>query len=136
MYPDGRPILIIDDAARRRELSERVLSEAGFAVTAVPEGFSAIRTASSQQFALAIAALELPGALDGLATVHQIRVRQPWLKVLFTGDVGRFPWHRNRDCDDFIAAPFDRRDLLGCVFELLQRPVEGGRTTHRNYRTA
>ena len=135
MYPDGHEILIIDDDAKRRELSERVLSEAGFVVTTVSEGFSAIRAAAGRRVALAIAAVELPGALDGRSTAHQIRVRQPWLKVLFTGDVERFPWHRNRDCDDFIAAPFDRRDLLGCVFELLQRPIEGGRTIYRDYRT-
>ena len=123
MYPDGQQILIIDDDARRRELSQRVLSEAGFAVTAVSEGFSAIRAAGSRRVALAIAAVELPGALDGPSTVRQIRTRQPWLKTLFTGDAARRQWRRNRDCDDFIATPFDHRDLLGCVFELLQRDV-------------
>lgn len=123
MFPDEQQILIIDDDARRRELSERVLVEAGFAVTAVAEGFSAIRAAGSRRVALAIAAVELPGALDGVSTVHQIRARQPWLKTLFTGDVSRRQWRRNRECDDFIASPFDHRDLLGCVFELLQREV-------------
>jgi len=126
MYPDGQEILIIDDDARRRELSTRVLSEAGFAVTAVSEGFSAIRAAGSRRVALAIVAVELPGVLDGPSTVRQIRTRQTWLKTLFTGDVARRQWRRNSDCDDFIAAPFDRRDLLGCVFELLQRDVGDG----------
>jgi DNA-binding response OmpR family regulator len=128
MYPDGQEILIIDDDARRREVSQRVLSEAGFAVTAVSEGFSAIRAAADRRVALAIAAVELPGALDGLSTVRQIRTRQPWLKTLFTGDAARRPWQRYRDHDDFISSPFDRRDLLGCVFELLQRGAEDGRT--------
>src|SRR5947207_6244722 len=107
MYPDGQEILIIDDDRRRRTASERVLSEAGFAVIAVSEGFSAIRAACSRRVALAIAAVELPGALDGLSTVRQIRVRQPWLKTLFTGDAARRPWRRNRDHDDFISSPFD-----------------------------
>ena len=57
MYPEGKRILVIDDDARRRELCERVLIEEGFAVTAVPEGFSAIRAAQSGRFALAIAAV-------------------------------------------------------------------------------
>jgi two-component system phosphate regulon response regulator OmpR len=132
MYPDGLQILIIDDDARRRGLSERVLIEAGFAVTAVSEGFSAIRAAGSRRFALAVAALGLPGTLDGLATVLQIRARQPWLKTLFTGDVAPRPWRRNRDCDDFIASPFHHRDLLGCVFELLQREVAHGYADQRD----
>jgi len=126
MYPDGQEILIIDDDERRRELSERVLSEAGFAVTAVSEGFSAIRAAGSRRVALAIAAVELPGALDGPSTVRQIQVRQPWLKTLFTGDAAPRQWRRNCDHDDYISSPFDHRDLLGCVFELLQRDIGDG----------
>jgi DNA-binding response OmpR family regulator len=123
MNPEAQKILVIDSDSRRRHLSERVLSEEGFAVTAVAEGFSAIRAAVSGRFALAIAAVELPGTLDGLTTVRQIRARQPWLKALFTGDVAERPWWPNPDCEDFIAAPFHCRDLLGCVFELLQREI-------------
>jgi two-component system, OmpR family, phosphate regulon response regulator OmpR len=130
MYPAGQQILIIDDDARRRAVSERVLSEAGFAVTTVSEGFSAIRAAGSRRVALAIAAVELPGVLDGRSTVRQIRTRQPWLKALFTGAAAGRQWRRNRDCDDFIASPFDQRDLLGCVFELLQRDIGGGHADH------
>jgi two-component system phosphate regulon response regulator OmpR len=131
MYPAGQRILIIDDDARRRAVSERVLSEAGFAVTTVSEGFSAIRAAGSHRVALAIAAVELPGVLDGRSTVRQIRTRQPWLKALFTGAAAGQQWRRNGDCDDFISSPFDQRDLLGCVFELLQRDT-GGAHAGRN----
>ena len=37
------------------------------------------------------------------------------------------PTWSQHDNDDFIAAPFNRRDLLGCIFELLQR---GGGIDH------
>jgi len=123
MYPEGKQILVIDDDTRRRQLSERVLIEEGFDVTAVAEGFSAIRAAQSGRFALAIIAVGLPGLLDGLSTMRQLRSRQPWLKALFTGDVACRPRCPDQDCDDFIPSPFDRRDLLGGVFELLQREV-------------
>ena len=121
MYPDGKQILVVDDDAGRRRLSERVLIAEGFAVTAVEEGFSAIRAAHSGRFALAIASVSLPGSLDGPDTMRQLRARQPWLKALFTGDVADRPQRADRDCDDFIPSPFLPRDLLGCVFELLQR---------------
>ena len=123
MYPEAQQILVIDSDQRRRQLIARVLGEEGFAVTAVAEGFSAIRAAGSHRFALVLAAVELPGTLDGPTAVRQLRDRQPWLKALFTGDVGRRPWWPDPDRDDFIAAPFHRRDLLGGVFELLQREV-------------
>jgi|SRR5579863_1761653 len=121
MDPETTQILVIDNDAGRRQLSQRVLGEQGFAVTAVADGFSAIRAAGSRRFALALAAVQLPGTLDGVATVRQLRARQPWLKVLFTGNAARQPLWTDPDCDDFIAAPFRRRDLLGGVFELLQR---------------
>jgi CheY-like chemotaxis protein len=123
MYPEGKRILVIDDDTRRRALCERVLVEEGFAVTAVPEGLSAIRAARSGRFELAITAVGLPGMLDGLTTMRQLRARQPWLKALFTGEVACRPRCPDHDLDDFIPSPFGRCDLLGGVFELLQREV-------------
>jgi two-component system, OmpR family, response regulator len=121
MYPENNEILIIESEARRRQQMERLLAEEGFAVTAVAEGLSAIRIAAHRQFALAIAALDLPGMLDGAATLRQIRLRQPWLKTLFVGAAAARPHWLDPEREDFIAAPMHRRDLLGCVFELLQR---------------
>jgi CheY-like chemotaxis protein len=125
MYPEGKRILVIDDDTRRRQLVERILIEEGFAVTAVAQGFSAIRAVAGGPFALAIAAVDLPGTLDGPNTMRQLRARQPSLKALFTGDVAQPPQRPDRAYDDFIPAPFHRRDLLGCVFELLQREIDG-----------
>lgn len=121
MPPEAQHVLVIDENAERREMIAGVLGGEGFAVTAVAEGFSAIRVAGDQGYALALVAMDLPGMLDGAATVKQIRARQPWLKALFTGETAQRPRWPAGDCDDFIAAPFHRRDLLGCVFELLQR---------------
>jgi CheY-like chemotaxis protein len=118
---DAQHVLIIDDNAERRQMIAAVLGGEGFAVTAVAEGFSAIRVAGGQSYALALVAVALPGMLDGAATVRQMRARQPWLKALYTGEAAQRPRRPAGDCDDFIAAPFHRRDLLGCVFELLQR---------------
>jgi DNA-binding response OmpR family regulator len=125
MYPEAQRILVIDCDAERRQRSARLLGDEGFAVTAVAEGFSAIRAAGRCRFSLVVAAVVLPGTLDGLATVRQMRARQPWLRALFTGDAAQRPWLPVAGSDDFIAAPFHRRDLLGCAFELLQRHEAG-----------
>lgn len=121
MYPEGQHILLIDSEAQRRQRCHRVLAAEGFAVTSVTEGFSAIRTAAGRRFALAVVAADLPGTLDGLATLRQLRARQPWLKALFTGSPARRPRRLDPDREDFIAAAFASHELLGCVFELLQR---------------
>jgi two-component system, OmpR family, phosphate regulon response regulator OmpR len=136
MYPEGQQVLVIDDDARRRQLIERTLIEEGFAVTAAAEGFSAIRAAASGQFVLVITAVSLPGTLDGPATIRQLRDRHPRLKALFTGDVSEWPRRPDRICDDFIPSPFHRRDLIGCVFELLQREIVHGEIAHRDPRRA
>src|SRR5260370_25860920 len=100
MYPEGKQILVIDDDTRRRQLIERILIEEGFAVTAMAQGFSAIRAAASGPFALAIAAVNLPVTLDGPNTMRQLRARQPSLKALFTAVVAHSPRRPDRASDD------------------------------------
>lgn len=121
MYPEGQHILVVDSEASRRQQAERILAAEGFAVTTVAEGLSAIRAAATGRYALAVVGVDLPGSLDGVATLRQIRARQPAFKALFTGAVVARPARLDRESDEFIAAPFVRRELLGCVFELLQR---------------
>ena len=121
MYPQEKHLLVIDGDADRRQHFAHVLAEEGFVVTAVAEGFSAIRAAARGRFALAVIAVDLPGTLDGVATLRQLRARQPWLRALLTGDPLRRPGRIDADRDDFIAAAFQAHELRGCVFELLQR---------------
>jgi DNA-binding response OmpR family regulator len=121
MYPAETHILVVESDMRRRQQTERLLTDDGLVVSAVGEGFSAIRAAAGCRFALVIISLDLPGALDGGATLRQLRQRQPWLKALFVGPATAQPQWLDSEREDFIAAPIYRRELLGCVFELLQR---------------
>ncbi|HZT88362.1 MAG TPA: response regulator [Stellaceae bacterium] len=121
MFPEGKRILVVDNEASRRALVERILGEEGFEVVAAAEGLTALRTLQRKRFSLIVAALDLPGTLDGLATVRQARARQPGLRALFTADFVPRKRCDDPELDDFIAFPFHRRELLGCVFELLQR---------------
>jgi DNA-binding response OmpR family regulator len=120
-YPVDQEILVVDDDPARRQRIVQILAAENFAVTAAAEGLAALRTVANRRFALIIAGLRLPGSLDGVATVRQARLRQPGLKALFTDASGCQPHLGNRDSDDFIAGPIARWELLGCVFELLQR---------------
>ena len=121
MTPMEREILVVDGDETARTLIEQTLAEEGFAVTAVTDGGEALRQIEAKPFALIVAEIQLPGALDGLATVRRARERQPRLKCLFTAGFVSPPLWSNGELEDFIAKPFHRRELLGCVFELLER---------------
>ena len=125
MYPEGHEILVVVNDAVCRERIVRILRDEGFAVTEAAAGLAALRAMSARRFTLVIAGTGLPGSLDGRTTVRQARIRQPWLKALFIEDHhlrgGARLSVRNPDSDDLIFAPFERHELIGCVFELLQR---------------
>ena len=121
MYPEGQEILIVDHDDARREATAAVLRDEDFAVTAVSEGLAALRAVARREFALVVAAMNLPGALDGVVTMRRARARRPGLKFLLITEYPHAPLWLNRDIDDVLAAPFHRWELLGCAFELIQR---------------
>jgi CheY-like chemotaxis protein len=121
MFQDGRAILVVDNLPERRARVACILADEGFAVTPAGEGLSALRALAAQRYSLIIASAGLPGSLDGAATVRRARQRQPWLKALFIAEAAGWQARGNPDTDDVIAAPFERWEVLGCTFELLQR---------------
>ena len=95
-------------------------------MTAVGDGSAALRRIEAKPFALVVAEIRLPGPLDGMTTIRKARARQPGFKCLFTLWFAPAPLWNNVELEDFIAKPFHRRDLVGCVFELLQRDAAVG----------
>lgn len=135
MYPEGQEILVVIDDREKRERIVRILGDEGFAVTAAAEGLAALRAIGTRRFAMAVAATRLPGSLDGAMTIRQARAKQPWLKALFLDDSGIRRGRGNPDTDDFITAPFERHELIGCTFELLQRGAAAPRDLSLRART-
>ena len=126
MNPVQREILVIDGDERARALIEQTLAEQGFAVTAVGDGEAALRRIEAKPYALVVSEIRLPGSLDGMTTLRHARAEQPELKCLFTSRFAPAPLWNNVELEDFIAKPFRRRELVGCVFELLHRDGAGG----------
>jgi CheY-like chemotaxis protein len=121
MYPESHAILVIDHDDARREAIAATLRDEGFPVTAVTEGLAGLRAVCHHRFALVIAAMQLPGTLDGVATMRQARAKQPELKFLLVADFPHLPLWLSREPAEVIAAPCHRWELIGCVFELLER---------------
>jgi|GEM_PF-3586220 DNA-binding response OmpR family regulator len=135
MYPEGQDILVVDSDEGRRGAIARILVEEGFAVTPVGEGLAAVRAAAQRDYALAVIGLDLPGALDGPATLRQARLRQRRLKGLFVGGCAHMPRWAGPAADEFLLWPSHRWELLGCVFELLQRDGAAAADLGRRCRT-
>ncbi len=119
-------ILVVVHEPDQRERIARLLTDEGFATTKAADGLTGLRALGDRRFAMVVAATDLPGSLDGPAIVRHARRRNPRLKILYTGEPATRPAFGNPDIDDFIATPFDRHELIGCVFELLHRPMAGG----------
>ena len=64
MNPLQREILVIDGDEGSRDLMGQILAEQGFAVTAVGDGSTALRRIEAKPFALVVAEIRLPGALE------------------------------------------------------------------------
>jgi two-component system response regulator MprA len=121
MNPVQHEILIIDGDEGTRNLIRQILAEQGFAVTSVGDGMAALRCIEEKSFGLVITETRLPGSLDGMMMMRLARAQRPGLRCLFTSGLAFSVTCSNAEIDDFIAKPFHRRELVGCVFELLQR---------------
>jgi DNA-binding response OmpR family regulator len=125
MYMDSHAILIVDHDDARREAAANILRDEGFPVTVAAEGFAGLRAIGEDRFSLVIAAMHLPGTLDGVATMRRAQMKRPELGFLLVADYPDVPLWPTHDADDVIGAPFHRWELLGCVFELLGRHMRG-----------
>lgn len=122
MVWDNAPrVLVVEDEPGARRIIDLILTKAGLEVMSAESGSEALALLDQYAFDLLIIDVGLPGNLNGREVLRLARVRQPLLKsLIISGDA--LP-SRNDDpqLTDFIAKPFDRRQLVGCVFELLGR---------------
>ena len=134
MYPVEQQILVVDGDETVGALIEQTLAEQGFAVSVAADGHAALQQIETKPFTLMIAEIRLPGTLDGFTMVHRARAMQPRLKCLFTSRSAPPPWGKDEP-DEFIAKPFHPRELLGCVFELIERDAapSSAATEHLGY---
>ena len=115
-------ILVVEDDKWTRDAVVAVLRQGGFNVRATASGWIALRMIRRKKFDLLVADIGLPGGLDGLELARYARLGDPALKCLFISG-GQHAVTDDPERDDFVGKPFRNRELLGCVWELLQRRV-------------
>ncbi|HEX5360449.1 MAG TPA: response regulator, partial [Fluviicoccus sp.] len=121
--PEGEKILIVDDDVRLRRLLERFLDEQGYRVKTVENVEQMDRLLSRELFNLVVLDLMLPGE-DGLSACHRLREqdnRIPIIMLTAKGDEASRIQGLEQGADDYLAKPFNPRELLARIRAVLRR---------------
>lgn len=116
-------ILVVDDDARLRNLLDRYLSEQGFAIKAVADAPQMDRALSREYFDLLVLDLMLPGE-DGLSICRRLRAEEGSIPIVMLtargDDVDRIVG-LELGADDYLAKPFNPRELVARINAVLRR---------------
>jgi DNA-binding response OmpR family regulator len=117
-------VLIVDDDVALCELLAESLNTEGFAIEAVHNGPRGLERALSQDHALVILDLMLPG-MGGLDVLRRIRARSQVPVLILTArgeDVERI-FGLEIGADDYLPKPFNPRELIARMRAILRRTI-------------
>jgi len=123
MSTPSEHLLVVDDDREIRNLLTEYLTQAGFRVTAVGDGKAMRRAIEANRIDLVILDLMLPGE-DGLSLCRDMRTRSNSLPVLMLtarGDEVDRIVGLEMGADDYLAKPFNPRELLARIKTILRR---------------
>jgi two-component system, OmpR family, phosphate regulon response regulator OmpR len=115
-------LLVVDDDARLRELLRRYLTDQGFRVTTAGDAAEARAKIASLAFDLLVLDVMMPGE-NGLDLTQSLRreSRIPILLLTAMADSGDRINGLERGADDYLAKPFEPRELVLRVRNILLR---------------
>ncbi len=122
---DPRPhVLVVEDEAFQREALTEYLENNGYRVSGVESGAAMRKLVEKDPPALALLDLRLPGGEDGFALARWLRERSKRLGIIMvtaSGDTVDRVVGLETGADDYIAKPFEPRELLARVKAVLRR---------------
>jgi two-component system phosphate regulon response regulator OmpR len=115
-------LLVVDDDARLRELLRRYLTDQGFRITTAGDAGEARAKIASLDFDLLVLDVMMPGE-NGLDLTQSLRAasRIPILLLTAMADTGDRINGLERGADDYLAKPFEPRELVLRIRNILQR---------------
>src|SRR5471030_759820 len=123
MQSQRQKILVVDDDLRLLDLLKRYLSEQGFAVDTVADAAAMDRQLQRVRYDLMVLDLMLPGE-DGLAICRRLRGVDNALAIIMLtakgDDVDRI-LGLEMGADDYLAKPFNPRELVARIHAVLRR---------------
>lgn len=118
-------ILVVDDDMSVRTTFSSVLRQEGYRVTAVKNGYEAIKAIDKDSFDLALVDLGMPG-MDGIEVLEKIKTRRPQTRVIiFTGygSITTAVEAMRKGATDYLNKPFSPHELKAGV----KKALENGR---------
>ncbi len=129
-------VLVVEDDGETRRLLVRLLRENGLRATGVADGQEMWQALAAAVPQLLILDLMLPRT-PGLDLLRELRRDPRWaglpvVVVTARGEVGDRTRGLELGADDYVAKPFDRRELLARIGAVLRRATGPGPTVRRN----
>ena len=115
-------ILLVEDDAFVREVTNEVLRSAGYGVLAAKDAAEAVRTYEERggKVDLLLSDVILPGE-TGLALAGTLRSKNPTLKVLLVSGYGEQIARLEVAGEEYLGKPFSSETLLRRVRQILDR---------------
>jgi len=116
-------ILVVDDDMRLRELLRRYLTDQGFTVEVAPDASFMEKVVARDPFDLIVLDLMLPGE-DGLSICRRLRANNnniPIIMLTAKGDEVDRIVGLEMGADDYLAKPFNPRELVARINSIMRR---------------
>ena len=119
-------VLVADDEPRITKLVSIALGEEGFRVVTANGGEEALQKAEEVRPDIVLLDIVMPD-LDGIEVMRQLRERRPVAVILLTAKGSTADKAKGLDlgADDYIAKPFDLRELRARLRSVLRRTRAG-----------
>ncbi len=119
-------LLIIDDDVRLGALLERLLKPEGYHITLVTDGLQGVRRATGEVFDLMVLDVMLPG-MDGFEVLRRVRAQStvPVIMLTAKGSDSDRVVGLELGADDYLAKPFNPRELVARIKAVLRRSDVG-----------
>ena len=125
-------VLLVDDDERIRALLQRFLVRAGYLVTTARDAGHARRLLAGLDFDLAVLDVMMPGD-DGVTLARELRAGRPALPILMLTALGGTADRiagLEAGADDYLAKPFEPKELLLRMRAILRRAPASTATIH------
>ena len=132
---DDPHLLVVDDDQRLRSLLQRYLTSNGFRVTAAADAKEARSLMKSFDFDCLVLDVMMPGE-SGLDLASNLRTQSqvPILMLTARGEAEHRIMGFERGADDYLAKPFEPRELMLRLCALIRRTSGARPPAHREVR--
>lgn len=125
---------MLDDERDLRALLQRYLSDQGFLVRTVETAVQLDRLLQREAYDVLVLDIMLPGE-DGLSVCRRLRAQGETIPIIMLTARGQ-PVDRivgrEMGADDYLAKPFDPRELVACIQSLLRRQRMNGNSRRQD----